>query len=138
MKPATATVPIMPAVSPASMELAPSEGPTVRSSTIVSLVGSAPERSWTARLLADSTVKLPEICPEPPRMGSRMTGADKTLLSSTMAKGEPTLSLVKRPNLRAPDWLKRKEMIGSLVRESKPGCASTRSSPETTGDSCSR
>ena len=138
MKPATASVPIMPAVSPAAMESAPSEGPTVRSSTIVSLVGSAPERSWTARLFAVSTEKLPEIWPEPPRMGSRMTGAERTLLSRTMAKGAPTLSFVNRPNLRAPDWLKRKEMMGSFVRESKPGCASTRSSPETTGDSCNR
>ena len=83
---------------------------------MVSLVGSAPERSCTASVPADSTVKFPEICPEPPRIASRMTGADSTLLSRTMANGEPTLSLVKLPNLRAPDWLKRNEMMGSLVR----------------------
>ena len=33
--------------------------------------------------------------------------------------------------LRAPDVLKRKMTIGSLVRWSKPGCASVRSSPDT-------
>jgi hypothetical protein len=44
--------PMMPASLPASIESAPSEGPTVRSSTMVSLAGRAPERSWMASLLA--------------------------------------------------------------------------------------
>ena len=48
--------------------------PTTRSSTIVSLAGSAPERSWIASWLALSTVKLPLIWPEPPRIGSRIDG----------------------------------------------------------------
>ncbi len=52
---------MMPASLPAAIELAPREGPTVRSSTIVSLVGREPERSWTASLFELSTVKLPEI-----------------------------------------------------------------------------
>ena len=73
-----ASPPITPASLPASIESAPSEGPTVRSSTIVSFAGSAPERSWMASWFADSTVKLPLICPEPPRMGSRITGAEIT------------------------------------------------------------
>ena len=51
--------------------------------------------SW----LAVSTVKLPLIWPEPPRIGSRITGAEITLSSSTMANGRPTWSLVKLAEL---------------------------------------
>ena len=83
---------------------------------MVSGAGSAPARSRMARSLADSTVKLPEIWPDPPRIGSRMTGAEITSLSSTMANGRPTFSCVTCANLRAPDELKRKVTIGSLVR----------------------
>ena len=61
---------------------------------MVSGAGSAPARSRMARSLALCTVKLPEICPEPPRIGSRITGAEITSLSSTMAKGLPTFSCV--------------------------------------------
>ena len=60
-----------------------------------------------------------------------MTGAEITLLSSTMANGLPTFCCVASANLRAPVELKRKLTIGSLVRWSKPGWASTRSAPET-------
>ena len=60
-----------------------------------------------------------------------MTGAEITLLSSTMANGLPTFCWVASANLRAPVELKRKLTIGSLLRWSKPGCASTRSAPET-------
>jgi hypothetical protein len=67
-------------------------------------------------LFALSTVKLPEIWPDPPRIGSRITGADITSLSSTMAKGRPTFSCVARPNLRAPVLLNLKLTIGSPVR----------------------
>ena len=77
------------------------------------------------------TVKLPEIWPEPPRIGSRITGAEITSLSSTMANGLPTFSCVTWAKRRAPLLLKRKLTIGSPVRWSKPGCASVRSSPET-------
>ena len=73
---------------------APRPGPTVRSSMMVSGAGSAPARSRMARSLALCTVKLPEICPEPPRIGSRITGAEITSLSSTMANGLPTFSCV--------------------------------------------
>ena len=38
-------------------------------------------------------MKLPEICPAPPMIGSRITGAEITSLSSTIAKGRPTFSL---------------------------------------------
>ena len=78
-----------------------------------------------------STVKLPEICPEPPRIGSRITGAEITSLSSTIANGRPTFSCVTCAKRRAPLMLNLKVTIGSLVRWSKPGCASVRSSPVT-------
>ena len=97
----------------------------------VSGAGSAPARSRIARSLADCTVKLPEICPAPPGIGSRMTGAEITLLSSTIANGLPTFCWVASANLRAPVELKRKLTIGSPLRWSKPGCASIRSPPET-------
>jgi hypothetical protein len=67
-----------------------------------------------ARLLADSTVKSPEIMPEPPVMGSRMTGAETTSLSSTIAKGRPTFSWVARASRRVPAALNRKRMTGCL------------------------
>src|ERR1700742_3657858 len=54
------------------MESWPRPGPTVRSSMMVSGAGRAPARSRMARSLALCTVKLPEICPEPPRIGSRV------------------------------------------------------------------
>ena len=57
----TSAVAINVASLPAWIESAPSPGPTVRSSTMVILAGKAPARSRIARLLTDSTVKLPEI-----------------------------------------------------------------------------
>ena len=103
-------------VLPLAIESWPRPGPTVRSSMMVSGAGSAPARSRMARSLALCTVKLPEICPEPPRIGSRITGAEITSLSSTMANGLPTFCCVTSANLRAPEVLKRKVTIGSLVR----------------------
>lgn len=76
-----------------------------------------------------STVNEPLIWPEPPVIGSRMTGADNTLPSSTMAKGRPTFRLVISANWRAPALSNRNETIGSCVRWSKPARASTRRSP---------
>ncbi len=131
MKSSTATRPMREAVTPARMESEPSEGPTERSSTMVSLAGSAPERRMMASSLVSSTEKRPEICPEPPRMGVWMTGAETTLPSSTMAKGLPTFFWVSFPNSSAPFWLKRKVTMGSPVRLSKAGWASTRSAPST-------
>ncbi len=131
MKTTTAMAPITEAISPAAIESAPSPGPTVRSSTTFSVAGNAPARSRIARSLALCGVKLPEICPLPPRIGSRITGAEITLLSSTIAKGLPTFFCVACPKRWAPFVSNRKETIGSLVRWSKPACASVRSSPET-------
>ena len=45
--------------------------------------------SW----LAVSTVKLPEICALPPRIGSLMLGADSTLPSRMIANGLLTFSV---------------------------------------------
>src|ERR1700730_15096045 len=60
--------------------------------------GRAPARSRIARSFACWTVKFPEICPEPPRIGSRITGAEITLLSRVMANGFSTLGLVSFAN----------------------------------------
>ena len=64
---------------------------------------------------AARTVKRPEICPEPPRIGSRITGAEITLLSSTMANGRPTLVLGDHGKLAGARQvkLKRKLTTGS-------------------------
>ena len=78
MNAAIATVATIEAMMPARIESRPRLGPTVRSSTIVSFAGSEPARSRMARSLADSTVKLPLIWPEPPRIGSRICGAEIT------------------------------------------------------------
>ena len=64
-------------------------------------------------------------------MGSRITGAEITLLSSTMANGKPTFSDVAWANLRAPLVLNLNETTGSPERWSKLACASVRSPPET-------
>ena len=64
-------------------------------------------------------------------IGSRITGAEITLLSRMIANGCPTFSDVACANLREPELLNLKLTIGSLVRWSKPGCASVRSPPET-------
>ncbi len=67
--------------------------------------------SWVAL----STVKLPLICAEPPRIGSLILGAESTLPSRIMAKGLPTLACVTRANLLAPDPLKVMLTTGALV-----------------------
>ena len=94
----TPLVPMTVAMTPARMESEPRLGPTVRSSTTVSLAGRAPERRTIARSVASWVVKRPEILPEPPRIGSLIPGAVTTLLSSTIAKGRPTFSRVSLPN----------------------------------------
>src|SRR5437660_1218846 len=102
MKTITSATPTMLATAPAWIESAPSSAPTVRSSRIVIGAGRAPARSSSARSLADCTVKLPEMMPLPPVIGSRITGALITLLSSTMANGLPTFWVVASANRRAP------------------------------------
>src|ERR1700761_3394502 len=70
MKTMTRITATMLATVPAWIESAPSCAPTVRSSRMVIGAGSAPARSSNARSLADCTVKLPEMMPLPPRIGS--------------------------------------------------------------------
>ena len=62
--------------------------------------------------MLNATLTLPGIA----GIGSRITGAEITSLSSTIANGLPTFSCVTRANLRAPLELKRNVTIGSLVR----------------------
>jgi hypothetical protein len=78
MNTSTATKATSAASSPAAMLSAPSSGPMVRSSRKVISAGSAPARSKTASSVELSTVKLPEICPDPPVIACRITGAEIT------------------------------------------------------------
>ncbi len=99
----TAAKPTMPAVLPASIESAPRLGPTERSSMIERAAGRAPDRSKSESLFTSSWLKLPVICPRPPGISERITGAEMTLLSRTMAKGLPIFSRVTRAKrCRAP------------------------------------
>ena len=128
----TAMIATTAAIRPASMLSCPSSGPIVRSSRNLRPAGSAPARSSTASSVLASTVKLPVMIPDPPGIADWIVGAEITSLSSTMAKGWPMLLAVYSPNTRAPDGLNRKLTAGRPFW-SKAGCASTRSSPETTG-----
>ena len=61
----------------------------------------------------------------PPRIGSRITGAEITFVVEHDGERLARRSAASlRANLRAPIELKRKLTIGSPVRWSKPGCAS--------------
>ena len=131
MKPITSRKPTASEIAPARIESAPSSGPTLRSSTTVSGAGSAPARSSTARSLADWALKLPLIWPRPPVIGSRITGALITWLSSTMAKRWLTLARVTSAKRRAPTELKVKFTTQSPVCGLVPARASVRSPPST-------
>ena len=137
MKTTIATVATIEAMMPARIESAPRLGPTVRSSTMVSLAGSAPARSRIARSLALSTVKLPLIWPEPPRIGSRIDRRRDHLVVEHDGEGPADIGFaVTSPNLRRRPVDRRKLTTGSLVCWSKAACASTRSSPVISGTSC--
>ena len=69
------------------------------------------------------------MMPLPPRIGSRITGALITLLSSTIAKGLPTFSRVASPKRRAPAASNLKLTTGWLSW--KVACASVSVSPPT-------
>jgi hypothetical protein len=79
---------------------------------MVSGAGSAPARSSAARSDVSWTVKLPLIWPAPPVIGSRMTGALRTLPSSTIAKGLPTFACVIAAKVLAPALSSRNDTIG--------------------------
>ena len=70
---------------PESMESRPSDGPTVRSSTIDTGAGKAPARSTMARSLASTSVPMPVMRPSPLGILLCTAGAERTLRSSTMA-----------------------------------------------------
>jgi len=72
--------------TPFWMTSLPRSAPTLRSSITVSLAGRAPARSSAESVPASWTVKLPEIWPDPPVMGSRITGALSTLPSRLLPK----------------------------------------------------
>ena len=117
------------AMIPSRMESAPSSGPTVRSSTTVSSTGSLPERSEMASWSAVSTVKLPDICACPPRIGSLMFGAEMTTLSRMIANGLPTFCWVTRAKRWLPVPSKVMLTTGRPSVESKPWRASAIWSP---------
>jgi len=74
------------------MEVA--SGPMVRSSRNSSFAGRAPARKSTASCVLSSTVKFPVMMPDPPGICDRITGAEITSSSSTMAKGAPMFCAV--------------------------------------------
>ena len=127
MKSATSAVARTDAMVPARMESAPRSGPTVRSSMTFSSTGSLPDRSRIASWLALSVVKLPEMMPDPPRIGSLMRGAEITCPSRMMAKGLPTFSCVALAKRLPPTPSKRNETTG--MPSWKVGWLSTSWSP---------
>ncbi len=78
----------------------------------------------------------PLICTRPPPISSRMTGAVMTsalpFSTSTIAIRLPTFSRVTSLKMRAPVPSRLTCTAGSLVRWSKPGCASLMRSPVST------
>ena len=74
---------------------------------------------------------MPEIWPEPPVMGSRMTGASMILPSRMMAKSLPTLAVVTSPNSRAPTELREKLTTHWPLCGSVEAWALLRSAPST-------
>ena len=80
-----ATNPIIAAYLPAAIESAPNSGPTDLSSSMIRGAGSAPALNNIARSFASSASKPPEICPEPPTIGSLILGALIILLSKIIA-----------------------------------------------------
>ena len=114
----------------------PSDGPTVRSSTISIGAASAPARISSAMSFASRVVMRPLICTRPPPISSRITGAVMTsalpFSTSTIAMRLPTFSRVTSLKMRAPVPSRLMCTAGSLVRWSKPGCASLMRSPVST------
>ena len=96
--------PIAEAVKPWRIESRPSDGPTVRSSSVVSDAGSEPLRSTSARSAACCCVKLPSIDAFAVDLGSLMFGAETTLLSRTMASWRLTFVAgeLRRTSARLP------------------------------------
>ena len=81
------------------------------------------------RSVADWKVKFPEICPDPPIIGSLTDGALIIFPSRTIASLFPTPVLVALPNFLAPTLSKENETTVSFVCEFIVGFASTKLSP---------
>src|SRR3972149_519911 len=138
MKTETASIPTTADVSPARMESAPSEGPTVRSSRYRMEAGSEPERRTRARSEACCRVKVPVMRPAS-SMRLWISATDWMRLSSTTASGRPTLRSVKGPKRAAPSRLKLKEIweapglsgVGSErgLRRARPGAGAGQVAP---------
>ena len=88
------------------MESSPRSGPTVLSSTTFNGVGKAPDLNNKAKSVASWKVKLPEIIPLPPVIGSLMDGALIICPSKTIANLFPTLSFVVLPNFERQVYLR--------------------------------
>ena len=128
-----ATKPILVESKPRLILSAPRLGPTVRSSTISIGAAKAPARNSSDVSLASSVFILPLICTRPPPISSRITGAvtisPLPFSNRMMAMRLPTFSRVASLNLRAPIASRLMCTAGSLLRLSKPGCASLMRSP---------
>src|SRR6202008_558211 len=124
----TSPIPTIPAIFPLTMESEPSEGPTLRSSTMCSGAGRAPARSTSASSEASSMVALPSsICPRV-LMAPLITGAVNTRSSSTIAILSPMCSPVERSNRRPAVRFSSNATMGRL-NWSVCACAFCRLSP---------
>ena len=129
----TSAVPTRAATVPEWMASAPRSAPTVLSWMMLSVAGSAPERSSSACSWVCWVVKLPVMMPLPPQIALCTTGALMISLSSWMASRLPMLARVAAQKARPPAALKVKLMIGRPpCWFSKVALASSRSSPPTT------
>jgi hypothetical protein len=89
----TRLMPMMPARMLAARNSAPRVALMELKLSSLRASGSAPYLSVVTRFTCSALVKLPLICPLPSVMAWRMTGAETTLPSSTMAKNSPTWAL---------------------------------------------
>jgi len=101
--------PITTAVVPLRMESSPNDGPTDRSSMILTGAGNAPARSIVARNFASSSEKFPSMIAFPFGIRERITGADCTTSSSTIARCLSIFTSVTRANIFPPSLLQQTE-----------------------------
>ena len=111
-------------LSSETTESAPRLGPTVRSLDDGSDRPQGTGAQENGQIsLADWTVKLPEIWPVPPRIGSRICGAEMDLLVEDDRKQAADILAASPCPKRCAPWLSKREggQRVSLVRESKVG-----------------
>ena len=112
---------------PSRIESRPSEGPTVRSSSVRMRAGSAPARRTSDSSSASAGVKFPSIWPLV-RISARITGADLIFPSSTIGICLPMCSRVKFPN-RSAAPTRRLKATTVLLHSPWEACAFCRSVP---------